>query len=102
MPHQPIEMFIQASIYPEAGRYAVELTLCPDRLQRGYRCATTISSSTPYLRIWLFWYSLPHNSARLMDQFRPDIERYVKTVIAANAHWRATVELQTGGSQWTL
>jgi hypothetical protein len=99
---QPIELHIQATIRTEAGRYTVHLQLLPDRPQPGYRFMTTISSFTPYLQIWLYWCSLPHNSVRLIGQFRPDIETYVKTVIAANAGWRSSVALQTGGGEWTL
>ena len=99
---KPIELFLQATLHQADDGYTIQLDHRVDCPQRGYYCITTISSFTPDLLIRVYWHNLPHNSVRLIAQFRPDIEAYVKTIIAANTTLRNIVEMQIDGRQWRL
>jgi len=99
---RPIELYIEVSLREVQGVHRVQFTRLSGPLTNSQIYSTTIRSYRPDLEIVLYWHHLPHNSIRLISRFRPELESYVKGIIAGSQALRLLVESQTGGDDWSL
>ena|SRR5579859_5516807 len=100
--YQPIRLYLDATLRELNGIQAVNLKRVLEPVKTGYTHVSTIQVVRPDMEIAIYWRNLPLKKVRVINEYRSDIESFVKAIIAADERLMFLVESQTGGEDWHL